>query len=235
MIICVTHRTEDYIGKLYTNYNLAYNGEHFSNSFMEFNSFFIHDLSNAILSFSTRYKGRTCMLGVNYVNLPPIGIIAIISQCKFDPIALTRLKFQTHIERIKSGNDSVPPSLIASSKRVSDYKYYSSGGTYYDHVVDIVKKKNSSKTKPQFNYYDRNTKHIMFDFDFYSPFTFENNETEAWATDGHKYKLPYMILIETNYHSKEHNDTKPHKIRLSEGDLHRVIKRCVNQVLRYYI
>jgi hypothetical protein len=40
-------------------------------------------------------------------------------------------------------------------------------------------------------------------------------------------KLPNKALFE--------NNNMKRLIRLTEGDLHRVIKRCVNQVLRYYM
>ena len=35
MKIYTTPRAEDYIGKIYTNYDLAYNGEHFNESFLK--------------------------------------------------------------------------------------------------------------------------------------------------------------------------------------------------------
>ena len=208
MKIYTTVTTEHYIGKIYTNYSIAYTGNHFGKSFLKFNSLFISDVSNAVRTNSRRYKGMTCILGINYVNLPSIGDVAVITQCKFDPIILTRLMFQINAERIMAGISSTPPALISITKRVSDYSYFSKGGFYYGHEIDIVKKKGSSKTKPQFNYYDRNTRSIMFNFDFYSPFEFVNNEAEAWATDGHKYKLPSMIFLEAKNKDGLHSKTK---------------------------
>ncbi len=236
MRISTTHKTEDYIGKIYTNYNLAYNGKNFSESFKKFNYLFITDINNAICTFSRRYRGVTCILEINYVEIPIVGVVAIITQCRFNPIVLTRLMFQTHSERIFKGFPSTPPSLISSTRVVSDYTYYSSGGTYYGHTIDIVKKKRSSKTKPQFNYYDRDAGSIMFSFDFYSAFPFENNEAEGWATDGHKYNLPSMMLIENQCSIRENNNTEiqntvKQTIRLTESQLRNAIRQMIKEAL----
>lgn len=197
MRIITSAKIEEYIGKIYTNYNAVYVGNKFSNAFLEFNKSFINDMQTAIASHFSTYKGSVSDLVIHYNVFPIIGECAEIIQCRINPIVLMRLYFSSHKERVQQGIPSMPPSLVAISKKTSDYDYYNSGGTYHSHIIDIVKKKRSSKRKPQFNYYDRNTKAIMFDYDFFSAFPFNGTDAEAWATDGHKYRLPSMMFIES--------------------------------------
>lgn len=196
MKIIASHAVQEYIGKYYTNYNFAYVGKLFSEAFQKWNYDFIKDITSAFKSYSISYAGKVCILKTSFYRLSNGELLMYISSIVFDPIAVMQVFYQSHIERLQKGLPSTPPSLTSSTKRVTDYSYYNTGGTYNGHQIDIVKKKRSSKQKPQFNYYNRNTRSIMFNYDFFSAFPFENNEACAWATDGHKYRLPMMQLLE---------------------------------------
>ena len=230
--ILASNDVKELTGKLFTNYDLAYVGNHFSKSFIEWIRLFCDDIKRITIAKDSLYIGRVATIGYRYFLLRNASIVYIKS-IRFNPRMLLYTTNKSHSERTSKGLPSTHPSLISSSKKVIDYTYYSKGGVYNGHTIDIVKKKNSSrKNKPLFNYYDRNTKSIMFDFDFYSPFAFVNNEAEAWATDGHKYKLPSMTVVEAKRHSKtllENNTTKT--IRLTESDLRRMISQCINEAL----
>lgn len=197
MILTGSRAVDKYIGRFFTNYDFAYVGEQFSDAFKRWNDLFAKDILNAYKTLSTSYTGRVSTIKSSFYRFPNGTILMYISSIVFNPIATMHVMQQSHAERVSKGMPSTPPPLVASTRRFSDYSYYDTGGTYYGHTIDIVKKKTSSKRKPQFNYYDRNTRAIMFDYDFYSPFPFEENEADAWATDGHKYRLPFMTLIET--------------------------------------
>lgn len=218
---------EDYIGRFFTNYNLAYAGEQFSEAFLKWVDDYVNDTQNAYNSCSTSYVGKVCSIKASYYRLPSGEVFMYISSIVFYPITITRLLFQSHAERVAKGLPSTPPRLISSTRKVSDYSYYSDGGTYGRHVIDIVRKKGSSRRKPLFNYYDRNSRAIMFDYGFYSPFPFDGDEAEAWATDGHKYKLPYMYFIESR-------NTTFQSQMLTEAfqrRLNRIITETLNRVI----
>lgn len=227
--ILARNNVKELTSKLFTNYDLAYVGNHFSKSFTEWIKLFCEDVKMITTAKGSHYIGRVATIKYRHFLLRNTSVVYIQS-ISFNPRILLHTAAESHFERISKGLPSTPPSLISSTKSVTDYMYYSEGGTYNGHVIDIVKKKGSSKTKPQFNYYDRNTRSIMFNFDFYSPFEFVNNEAEAWATDGHKYKLPSMIFLEAKNKDGLHSKTK-RLIRLTEDDLCHIVKNCINEVL----
>ena len=236
--ILASNDVKELTGKLFTNYDLAYVGNHFSKSFIEWIRLFCDDIKRITIVKGSRYVGRVSTMSYRHFLLKNTSIVYIKS-ISFNPRVLLYIANNTHFERISKGLPSNPPKLISSTKRATDYTYYSEGGVCRGHIIDIVKKKRSSKKKPQFNYYDRRTKSIMFDFDFYSPFAFINNEAEAWATDGHKYKLPYMSLIETKnisnmssiFENKNLKTNKKRTIRLTERDLYGIVKKCVDEIV----
>lgn len=198
-MLVVSHKVQNYIGKYFTNYNLAYVGDHFSNAFLEWVNSFLTDIQNAFSVSQVKYIGTTCSLKANYYLTSDGVKVMCIESVSMNPIVLTHVYIESHMERMHQGLTSAPPLLSASTKHARDYTYYSDGGTYYGHNIDIVKRKGSSNKKPRFNYYDKNTMAIMFVCDFFSPFPFNGKEAEAWATDGHKYKLPSMIFLENKH------------------------------------
>lgn len=217
MIIEATYDVQEYIGRYFTNYDFAYVGENFTKAFIDWSHLFAQDLVNAYYSLHNHYIGRTCTIRASFFRLISGEILMYITFIAMNPIMIHRTYFNSHLERLSKGVHSVVPPLISSTKIVADYEYYSDGGIYGRHIIDIVKKKRCSKKKPHFNYYDRNTRAIMFDYDFYSAFPFHDDEAEAWATDGHKYLLPTMTLIE--------NKNKIGTI------INEVVKKCLNEML----
>jgi hypothetical protein len=165
---------------------------------------------------------------------PNDEIVMYITTVSFDPIQLAIVRGCTLAERTRAGMIVTPPKLIATKRSMTDYTFYSDGGTYYWHPISIVKNKRSNKGKPRFNYYDTITRRIMFDYEFYSAFPFENNKANAWATDGHKYLLPLMLFIESKT-SRKIMENKQYstmnKIRLTESQLHKVIKEAIEKIL----
>lgn len=160
-----------------------------------------------------------------------------ITMIAFDPIQLAIVRGCTLAERTKAGMTATPPTLVATKRNMTDYSFYSDGGTYYGHSISIVKNKKSNKGKPRFNYYDTITRRIMFDYEFYSAFPFENNKANAWATDGHKYLLPSMLFIESKTSRKRIKNKRyeimkdTNIIRLTESKLHKVIRESILKVL----
>ena len=228
MIIC-SHAVEEYIGLIFTNYDIAYIGKRFSQSFLNWIDVFSRDIINAYNTRNKRYIGSVVNISSKfYYNTHTRDVIMAINSIAFNTIQLAIVRGQSLSERAKFGLPTRAPMLVASKRSPSDYVFYNDGGMYNGHPVNIVKNKNSSKTKPRFNYYDTITHNMMFDYEFYSAFPFENNKAIAWATDGHKYILPLMQLIENknNKYYKNNNimrNTK-NKIRLTESQLHKVIR-----------
>ena len=235
MILC-THSVEESVGLVFTNYDIAYVGKQFSQSFLKWIDIFSHDILNAYSTRTKRYIGSVVSISSLFYHMSNGEIVMYITNISFNPIQLAIVRGNTLAERARAGIVTTPPTLIATRRSVTDYSYYCDGGTYYGHPISIVKNKRSNKNKLRFKYYDTVTRNIMFDYEFYSAFPFVNNEANAWATDGHKYLLPLMLFIESKIRQKiiknksynTMNNTKK-RIRLTESDLHRLIKEAINE------
>lgn len=238
MILC-THAVEKYVGLIFTNYDIAYVGKRFSQSFMKWVNMFVQDILNAYNTKTSRYRGSVVSISSVFYYAPNGEIVMYITTISANPIQLAIVRGHTLSERISAGMTSPPPTLTATRRRVSDYSFYCDGGTYYGHPISIIKNNRSNKSKPRFNYYDTVTRNIMFDYEFFSAFPFENNKANAWATDGHKYELPSMLFIESKENNdiiiknKQYNTMKNtrNRVRLTESQLHQVIKESVKKIL----
>jgi hypothetical protein len=204
MILC-THSVEESIGLIFTNDDIAYVNKQFSQSFLKWVNNFSHDILNAYNARTKRYRGSVINVSSLFYYAPNDEIVMYITMIAFDPIQLAIVRGCTLAERTKAGMTATSPTLVATKRNMTDYSYYSDGGTYYGHPISIVKNKRSNKGKPRFNYYDTITRRIMFDYEFYSVFPFENNKANAWATDGHKYLLLLMQFIEIKNRNKWNN------------------------------
>ena len=234
MILC-TNSVEESIGLVFTNYDIAYVGKQFSQSFLKWIDSFSHDILNAYSTSTRRHRGSVVSISSLFYHMANGEIVMYITNISFNPIQLAIVRGNTFAERSNAGMVTTPPTLIATRRSMNDYSYYGDGGTYHGHPVSIVKNKRSSKDKPRFNYYDTVTRNIMFDYEFYSAFPFENNKANAWATDGHKYLLPLMLFIESKIRhniitNKTYNTMSTKKrIRLTESQLRNIIKQTLKE------
>ena len=190
------------IDSIYNDYDLAYIGERFSESFKEWNYHFYHNkhpiLSGTFTSISPHgalvYAYRECT--ITYIPFIIRGnIIAIVIQdYNFNQRVLAGVRAGTQSERISLGMTRFSAATTPSAMRQSDYievgdKNY---GTLFGDKVVLVKKKGRRK-RALFNYmcYPKSggAPYIMYSQDFYSAFPFQHNIAHAWGTDGHKYEL----------------------------------------------
>lgn len=226
MILC-TQAVENSIGNIFTDYDLAYIGNHFSQSFLRWLNAFNNDIKTAYETKDDNFQGVTCNISALLYSFPNEELVMCISEITFDLTLLLQVKNDSYNERIQQDRPNAKIPIEIANNDVNNYTFINSkdGGVYNDHHIIIVKKKRCNRKRPCFNYYDTETKQIMFNRDFLSPFPFENNQAFAWATDGHKYQLPQMQLIENKTYKTMS------KIRLTESQLHNVIRRCINEAL----
>ena len=117
-ILCAS-KVESDLDLIYTNYSIAYVGNHFSKAFTKWNYDFCSDVSNAINTLSTSYIGHTCLLELDFGLGLHGGLIVVIVKCKIDMTLLRNVERESNNERIRRGFPSVPPSMLLGTPPVN--------------------------------------------------------------------------------------------------------------------
>lgn len=201
ILVYNTSLSEKQLNSIYNDYDLAYIGKRFSESFRKWVYDFYHGMS-PILSgaFTTmlptgslRYVYRLCTVTYITYTLKQDLTILVIQDLQFDQTVLGAVRRETRAERLRLGMSGTAPSTTASGKNPNNYAEIEYYGTLNGENVVLVKRKGISRHKRQlFNYKlcpKNGTPYIMYNQDFYSANPFANNVATAWGTDGHKYEL----------------------------------------------
>ena len=195
-----TKHSEQQINAIYNDYDLAYIGKQFSESFRKWIGNFYHGMTPILKSVHTaalphgslRYAYREC--SITYVLYTVNnGNIIVIQDYNFNQTVLDAVRRETRAERLRLGMSGTAPSTTASGKNPNNYAEVEYYGTLNGENVVLVKRKGISRRKRQlFNYKlcpKNGTPYIMYNQDFYSAYPFENNIATAWGTDGCRYEL----------------------------------------------
>lgn len=195
-----TTQARKQIDSIYNDYDLAYIGKQFSESFRRWNYNFYHGKSPILKGVHTavshggifRYAYRECT--ITYKRYRFLGKdVIVIQDYNFNQTMLDAVRRETRAERLRLGMSGTAPSTTASGKNPNNYAEIEYYGTLNGENVVLVKRKGISRYKRQlFNYKlcpKNGTPYIMYNQDFYSAYPFENNVATAWGTDGHKYEL----------------------------------------------
>ena len=210
-LILSTIRAKQQVNAIYNDYDLAYVGKQFSESFKSWNYNFYHGMSpilygsfTAILpSGSFLYSYRECTITYTSYILRGSIIVIVIQDYRFNQEILERVRTETQTERLNVGIARTKATTTPSKMNVEDYIEIKEYGNLYGEEVILVKKKGiNPKRRQLFNYklYPKNgSPYIMYNQDFYSANPFNSTTATAWGTDGHKYLLSSggrMVVVE---------------------------------------
>ena len=243
MILFSTGIAHERINDVYGDYRNFITSKEFSTAFKEWNATTVTDLADFIdggyndySNYGTDY--RICRYKNFDIIFKMVGDYGIL----FCDYIFRNLEFvyqSTVKEKLARGKGKKKRPQDIRSSGVEDYMPVNHiKGGYIDNIpVQIVQRKNikAPDGNPVFNYFHDGK--ILGKYDFASPFPFERNndtyEAKAYGISGYCYLVYYPQTRTVKKKLVEGRNCT--KIRLTEGDLHRVIKRCVNQVLRYYM
>ena len=199
-IIYNTRNSEEQINRIYNDYDLAYIGKQFSESFKEWNYCFYNNMKPILNGAYTailpggylQYAYTECTITyIAYIIRGKITAIIILNY-NFNQKVLEDVRMGTQSERASLGMTRSSATTTPSKINLNNYVEVKDYGTIYGDSVVLVKKKGKRKQQ-LFNYicYPKTggAPYIMYSQDFYSANPFLHNVAYAWGTDGHKYEL----------------------------------------------